>query len=157
MYSYLQENNTVQNLILLILIAISMLANSAMAFAEKPPFNTRSQGVKNVAVFGDSPYGTSPTDTSQLAATPAFINPSTPIRTFPWRSTWATSTRENSTAPRPTTARSMICGRHSSSSGFVYTPGDNEWADCHKIQRGRRHVQCGHGPDRLQASMQAEV
>jgi hypothetical protein len=57
-----------------ILIATSVLASSASAFAENSPFNTKSQGVKNIAVFGDSPYGTSPTDTSQLAATPAFID-----------------------------------------------------------------------------------
>ena len=24
---------------------------------------------------------------------------------------------------------------------LVYTPGDNEWADCHKAGRGRRHLQ----------------
>ena len=32
---------------------------------------------------------------------------------------------------------------------LVYTPGDNEWTDCHKAGRGRRHVQRDHRADRL--------
>src|SRR5262244_2057958 len=31
-------------------------------------------GALTLAVYGDAPYGTSPTDTAQLLATPAFIN-----------------------------------------------------------------------------------
>jgi hypothetical protein len=33
-----------------------------------------STAAADVAVYGDAPYGTSPTDTAQFAATPAFID-----------------------------------------------------------------------------------
>ena len=33
------------------------------------PFDTKSQGSLTVAVFGDSPYGTTPTDTAELVVT----------------------------------------------------------------------------------------
>jgi hypothetical protein len=46
-----------------------------------------------IAVFGDAPYGTTPTDNAEFLATP-FEDP------------------------------------------LVYTPGDNEWADCHKSTEG---------------------
>ena len=32
---------------------------------------------------------------------------------------------------------------------LVYTPGDNEWADCHKVAAGRRALQPHDGPDPL--------
>ena len=87
------------------------------------------------AVYGDAPYGTSPTDTSETDATPAFI------RTV--------------NADRSVSAVLHAGDIHSGSqyctqsydqqvsdlwTGFadpvVYTPGDNEWTDCHKAKEG---------------------
>jgi hypothetical protein len=56
---------------------------SSVAFgtlAATSPFDMKSSGVIDVAVFGDSPYGVDApfggktTDTSQLQATPAFVD-----------------------------------------------------------------------------------
>src|SRR5262245_65876327 len=36
--------------------------------------STGSQDATTLAVYGDAPYGTTPTDTAEFQATPAFIN-----------------------------------------------------------------------------------
>ncbi len=95
----------------------------------------RDSGAFSYAVYGDAPYGTSPTDTSETDATPAFI------RTV--------------NADRAVSAVLHVGDIHSGSqyctqaydqqvadlwAGFtdpvVYTPGDNEWTDCHKKKEG---------------------
>ena len=43
------------------------------AFAGNDTVFDLSSSVLTVAVYGDSPYGTKPTDTAQTQATPAFI------------------------------------------------------------------------------------
>ncbi len=89
----------------------------------------------NVAVFGDAPYGTAPTDTAQLQATPAFI--------------------ETVNADRSVSLVVHVGDIHSGKQyctqdydlsiynlwaelrrPLVYTPGDNEWTDCHKAGEG---------------------
>ena len=97
-----------------------------------------------VAVYGDAPYGTSPTDTTQTQATPAFIDS---INADPDVVAGAARRRHplgQAVLHRGLrSARSSICGRRSATRS-IYTPGDNEWADCHKAARGRRRVQRGH-------------
>src|SRR6478735_11753732 len=87
------------------------------------------------AVYGDAPYGTTPTDTSETDATPAFIRAVN--------------------ADKAVSAVLHVGDIHSGSqyctqaydqriadlwAGFtdpvVYTPGDNEWTDCHKKKEG---------------------
>ncbi len=87
------------------------------------------------AVYGDAPYGTAPTDTSETDATPAFVRAVN--------------------ADRAVSAVLHVGDIHSGSqyctqgydqqvvdlwAGFadpmVYTPGDNEWTDCHKKKEG---------------------
>ena len=87
------------------------------------------------AVYGDAPYGTTPTDTSETDATPAFIK----------------AVNED----RKVSGVVHVGDIHSGSQyctqaydeqiaalwkGFadplVYTPGDNEWSDCHKAKEG---------------------
>ena len=87
------------------------------------------------AVYGDAPYGTSPTDTSETEATPGFI------RTV--------------NADRRVSAVVHVGDIHSGkqyctqsydeqiaalwqrfADPLVYTPGDNEWTDCHKAKEG---------------------
>src|SRR5262245_54926738 len=59
---------------------IFALVATSVAFAATSPFDTKSSGTINLAVFGDSPYGVDApfggktTDTSELQATPAFID-----------------------------------------------------------------------------------
>jgi hypothetical protein len=88
-----------------------------------------------LAVYGDSPYGVNPTDNAQVLATPAFID---------------------SINADPNVSRVIHVGDIHSGKSFcteaydrtvqglwkafqdplVYTPGDNEWTDCHKTGEG---------------------
>src|SRR4051812_9563332 len=51
-----------------------LLAASSTLAGNGAPFNRHSKNELTVAVFGDAPYGTTPTDTAELEATPAFID-----------------------------------------------------------------------------------
>jgi hypothetical protein len=88
-----------------------------------------------VAVIGDMPYGKSPTDTSQFNANPAFI---------------AALNKDADTSlvlhVGDTHSGKEYCTEAYNLSIYqqwkafthpvVYTPGDNEWADCHKKKEG---------------------
>ena len=54
-------------------ILLATCALSLTAFADAKPHKPIIRGISTVAVYGDAPYGTSPTDTAELQATPAFI------------------------------------------------------------------------------------
>jgi hypothetical protein len=88
-----------------------------------------------LAVYGDSPYGLSNTDTSQVALTPAFIGA---INADPDVSVVAHvgdihSGKSFCTADYNNT----IAGDWKNfTDPLVYTPGDNEWSDCHKTGEG---------------------
>jgi len=63
----------VQKRILSTFLAAAMLATATTAVQATPPKDRGPNDVLSIAVFGDSPYGTSNTDTAQFTATPAFI------------------------------------------------------------------------------------
>ena len=109
------------------------------ALAGVSPSNAASADSGNrsftMAVYGDSPYGINNADTSQTDATPAFI--------------------DNVNADPDVTTVVHVGDIHSGKqicsesydrqiAGFwthftdplVYTPGDNEWSDCHKVAQG---------------------
>ena len=88
-----------------------------------------------VAVIGDMPYGTSPTDTSQFLANPAFINA---INLDPDVSLVLHVGDIHSGKEFCTEAydKAVFGQWKAFRSPLVYTPGDNEWADCHKIKEG---------------------
>ena len=88
-----------------------------------------------VAVFGDSPYGTNPTDTSQVVATPAFIQ----------------SINADADVSLVLHVGDIHSGKQYCTEAYdrqifdlwtafqdplVYTPGDNEWTDCNKAGEG---------------------
>jgi hypothetical protein len=88
-----------------------------------------------LAVYGDSPYGTTPTDTAQLTATPAFIN----------------SINSDPNVDRVFQVGDIHSGKQFCTESYdrkifdlwkgfrdplVYTPGDNETTDCHKVAEG---------------------
>jgi hypothetical protein len=88
-----------------------------------------------LAVYGDSPYGLNPTDNSQVLATPAFIdsinadpNVSRVIHVGDIH-----SGKSFCTEAYDRTVRGLW---NSFEDPLVYTPGDNEWADCHKTGEG---------------------
>lgn len=88
-----------------------------------------------VAVYGDAPYGTKPTDTSEFAATPAFIDS---VNADPDVSTVIHVGDIHSGKQYCTEAydRSIYDLWTRFQDPLVYTPGDNEWTDCHKAGEG---------------------
>ena len=88
-----------------------------------------------LAVYGDSPYGLSNTDTSQVALTPQFIaavnaDPDVSgvlhVGDIHSGKSFCTVDYDNQIA----SLWSMF------QDPLVYTPGDNEWSDCHKPAEG---------------------
>ena len=124
-----------RNLIHPLVVAGTLLTAAAAAVAGTSPFDTKSSGVISIAVYGDSPYGTTPTDDSELNATPAFIgainaDPSVSlvlhVGDIHSGKQFCTEAYDRSVFSLWTTFRAPL----------VYTPGDNEWADCHKKAEG---------------------
>ena len=87
------------------------------------------------AVFGDVPYGTSPTDTAEFLAMPAFVK----------------SINDDADVALSLDVGDLHSGKEFCTQAYnqslfnifntlvkplVYTPGDNEWADCHKVAEG---------------------
>lgn len=88
-----------------------------------------------LAVYGDSPYGLSNTDTSQVALTPQFIasvnaDPDVSgvlhVGDIHSGKSFCTVDYDNKIASLWSTFQDPL----------VYTPGDNEWSDCHKTGEG---------------------
>ena len=93
------------------------------------------------AAYGDSPYGTSNADTSQYDATPAFISS---INADPDVSlvTHVGDIHSGKQYCTESYDRSIAALWTRFDDSLVYTPGDNEWSDCHKAAEGG-HVSVG--------------
>src|SRR5262249_29979623 len=112
------------------MLVLGALAMSAGAGAT-PPAGTDNDGALTLAVYGDSPYGKSNSDTAQFLATPAFIKT---INADPNVSLVIHVGDIHS--------GKQLCSKAYDQSIFdmwtaftiplVYTPGDNEWSDCQK-------------------------
>lgn len=91
--------------------------------------------VVNLAIYGDAPYGTTPTDTAELLATPGFID----------------AINADASISAVLHVGDIHSGKQYCTEGYdlsiynlwtrfqkplVYTPGDNEWTDCHKSGEG---------------------
>jgi len=88
-----------------------------------------------IAVYGDAPYGTSPTDTSQTTATPAFIDAvnADPSVSLVVHVGDIHSGKQYCTEAYDRTVADLWSHFQDP---LIYTPGDNEWADCHKKAEG---------------------
>jgi hypothetical protein len=108
---------------------------TAIASAPAASADTGDHHPFTMAVYGDSPYGTSPTDTSQFDANPAFIDS---INADPQVSLVAHVGDIHSGKQYCTKAYDeSIAGLWTNfQDPLVYTPGDNEWTDCHKVAEG---------------------
>src|SRR5512144_106234 len=62
------------NRLIPVILAAGVLAGTALSAQNGTQLNSDSANVLTVAVYGDSPYGTAPSDTAQTEATPAFID-----------------------------------------------------------------------------------
>lgn len=100
-----------------------------------PGGKTSTQGSFTYAVYGDAPYGVNPTDTSETDATPAFIDA---VNADPDVSTVVHVGDIHSGKQYCTEAYDhQIASLWSHfADPMVYTPGDNEWTDCHKAAEG---------------------
>jgi hypothetical protein len=89
----------------------------------------------SIAVIGDMPYGTSPTDTAQFLGNPAFISAinSDADVSLVMHVGDIHSGKEYCTQAYD---QSIFDQWKAFKSPVLYTPGDNEWADCHKAKEG---------------------
>ena len=108
------------------------------------PFVPRSNNVLTLAVYGDSPYGTSPTDRTETDETAAFIasinaDPKVDlvlhVGDIHSGSQFCTEAYDREIYDLWTAFKNPL----------IYTPGDNEWTDCHKTKEGG-HVSVGGSP-----------
>jgi len=108
-----------------------IVLTSALALARNDGFAKST----TLAVYGDAPYGTTPTDTSELDATPAFVDA---INADPDVELVVHVGDIHSGKQYCTLAYNRAV--HELWSQFedplIYTPGDNEWTDCHKKAEG---------------------
>jgi hypothetical protein len=102
------------------------------------------RGAYTLAVYGDAPYGTTPADTAEFDATPAFID----------------SVNADPDVSRVVHVGDLHSGKQYCTQAYdqaianlwthyadplVYTPGDNEWTDCHKAAEGGGKYNSGTG------------
>jgi len=115
-----------------ILIAIPLVAHADPGASGGKP---NTNGSFTYAVYGDAPYGINQADTSQTTATPAFIervnadpDVSTVVHVGDIHSGKQFCTEDYDR---------QIAGMWTQfADPLVYTPGDNEWADCNKSKEG---------------------
>jgi calcineurin-like phosphoesterase family protein len=117
-----------------VLSAILLAGSSALA-QNGTPINPHSNDVLTVAVYGDSPYGTSNDDTTQTDNTLAFIGT---INADPKVDLVLHVGDIHSGSQYCTEAydRRIADLWKAFKNPLVYTPGDNEWTDCHKTKEG---------------------
>jgi hypothetical protein len=88
-----------------------------------------------VAVYGDAPYGTTPTDTDQLQRTPAFIdtiNADQKVELV----LHVGDIHSGKQFCTENYDRAVFALWTAFTKPLVYTPGDNEWTDCNKAGEG---------------------
>jgi hypothetical protein len=115
-------------------IAIVLCAVPATA-ASAADHGNGSRGAFTLAVYGDAPYGAVQGDTAQFNATPAFIDS---VNADPAVGTVIHVGDIHSGKQYCTQAydQSIAALWTHFDDPLVYTPGDNEWADCHKAGEG---------------------
>ena len=99
------------------------------------PDSDRANKELSIAVYGDAPYGTTPTDTTETDATPSFIRA---INADPAVSLVLHVGDIHSGKQYCTEAydRTVFDLWRAFTDPLIYTPGDNEWTDCHKVAEG---------------------
>src|SRR5262249_41095771 len=103
--------------------------------ASATPVGSQPPNVTTLAVYGDAPYGTKPSDTAEFLATPAFISNvnADPDVSLVVHVGDILSGKQYCTQ---NSDRPIYDLWTASRAPLVYTPGDNEWADCHKTAEG---------------------
>jgi len=124
-----------KKLLALAAAAMALLPAAPALAGNGNPLNAHSANPFTMAVYGDAPYGTTPTDTAQFQAMPAFIdsiNADPKVRLVMHvgdihsGKQYCTQAYDQGVFDLWTRYKNPV----------VYTPGDNEWTDCHKIGEG---------------------
>ncbi len=115
--------------------AATVLACCALPVTTASADDQGARGAFTLAVYGDAPYGTFQGDTAEFEATPSFIDS---VNADPDVSTVLHVGDIHSGKQYCTAAydRSIAALWTRYADPLVYTPGDNEWADCHKAGEG---------------------
>ena len=119
----------------LALVATGLVASTAVVAGNGTPDNPHSANTLTLAVYGDAPYGTTPTDSAELEATPAFIDA---INADP-RIDLVVHVGDVHSGKQYCTEsydRTVAALWNAFKDPLIYTPGDNEWSDCHKAAEG---------------------
>jgi hypothetical protein len=118
-----------------VVMVTAVLAGVGVLAQNGTPINPNSKNVLTLAVYGDSPYGANPTDTSETDATPAFIRS---INADPKVDLVLHVGDIHSGHQYCTEAydRTIFDLWTAFKNPLIYTPGDNEWTDCHKPGEG---------------------
>src|SRR5262245_39755584 len=113
-------------------IAAVAAVQPSVSAAERAPLQS---AVTTIAVYGDAPYGTKPSDTAEFQATPAFISTvnDDPDVGLVVHVGDIHSGKQYCTQPYDQSIYSLWTAYQDP---LVYTPGDNEWTDCHKPAEG---------------------
>lgn len=109
---------------------------TAQAFGGNDDSNEHcNSDVMTLAMYGDAPYGVTPTDTSEFLATPAFI---ASINADPDVDLVLHLGDIHSGKQYCTEAydHAVFDLWKAFQDPLIYTPGDNEWSDCHKAAEG---------------------
>ena len=126
---------------ILAVVAAGALAGTAVLAQNGKPINPNRKPL-TIAVYGDSPYGVDPNDTSETNATPAFIeaiNRDAKVE-FVVHVGDIHSGKQFCTEDYDQTIYSLWM---LFKNPLIYTPGDNEWTDCHKAGEGGNVLQNG--------------
>jgi hypothetical protein len=124
---------------------LSVTALLALLLAGCTTNNDSGTATKStVAVIGDSPYGTSPTDDAEFKANPAFIQAINldPDVSLVMHAGDIHSGKQYCTSDYDLSIYNQWLAFQDP---LVYTPGDNEWADCHKAKEGGGSYNAGTG------------
>jgi hypothetical protein len=114
----------------------SMAAAAAIALAVAAPAAMANGNARDtLAVYGDAPYGLNDADTAQFTAMPGFINS---INADPavGRVIHVGDIHSGKQVCTAAYDQSIFGQWTQFQDPLVFTPGDNEWADCHKPKEG---------------------
>src|SRR4051812_20714444 len=112
----------------------TMAAVVAIGLATAAPAATADgRHTDTLAVYGDAPYGLTNADTAQFEATPAFIDA---VNADPkvQRVIHVGDIHSGKQFCTDAYNRSVFTLWTRFQDPLVFTPGDNEWADCHKVK-----------------------
>src|SRR3954453_17073908 len=124
-----------KRLVVMVNVLLVAAATAAAATAGNgDPIDSGAANALPPGVYGDSPYGTSVGDQTQVNATPAFIdtiNADSKVDLVVHVGDIHSGTGHCSASYDQTVAGLWEAFKDP----LVYTPGDNEWTDCHKAKQ----------------------